>query len=31
MTKEGHVNYDVSNVSVKARAAPMTGVAVTVG
>ena len=31
MAKEGHVNYDVSDVSVKARAAPTTGVAVTVG
>ena len=31
MAKEGHVNYDVSDVSVKARAAPTTGVAVMVG
>ena len=31
MAKEGHVNYDVSDVSVKARAAPTMGVAVTVG
>ncbi len=31
MAKEGHVNYDLSDVSVKARAAPPMGVAVTVG
>jgi hypothetical protein len=32
MAKEGHINYDVSDVSVKARAAaPTTGVAVMVG
>ena len=31
MAKEGHINFDVSDVSDKARAAPTTGVAVTVG